>query len=244
MQSNKSSSYHTSDNASIDKDSHSGSTIKEQESENNEESATLQNELRGTVVSLAQQQTGSKQLQRYLEKAAPDLVEFIIEEVIHDLHQLMSDQYGNYFCQKLMVSSSSAQRLKILRELRPNVLKISCDKRGTHSMQCLIEMINMPEEEEEIKQSIQDHILNLAFDSNGNHVLQKVLICIKENNTDFIFIPVLSRFVDLSMDQNGLGVIKKIISKILDHDKVMKMSEVLGMQAVKLVQSPYGNYAV
>mgnify|MGYP001562884093 CR=1 FL=1 len=59
----------------------------------------------------------------------------------------MSDQYGNYFCQKLLQSSSSAQRLKILKALKPDIMKISCDRKGTHSMQCLIEMINMGDEE-------------------------------------------------------------------------------------------------
>ena len=51
----------------------------------------------------------------------------------------------------------------------------------------------------------------MAFDSNGTHVLQKVLLCLKEENIDFIFDPVFEMLVDLSMDQNGLCVIKKII---------------------------------
>lgn len=66
----------------------------------------------------------------------------------------MSDQYGNYFCQKFFVSLSSTQRLKVLKFLGPQISKISCDKRGTHSMQCLIEMINLPEEEDAIKDGI------------------------------------------------------------------------------------------
>jgi hypothetical protein len=36
----------------------------------------------------------------------------------------------------------------------------------------------------------------------------------KEENIDFIFDPVLQNFIDLSMDQNGLCVIKKIVSKV------------------------------
>jgi hypothetical protein len=93
-------------------------------------------------------------------------------------------------------------------------MKISCDRKGTHSMQCLIEMINMPEEEDELKSGIREHVIDLAFDPNGTHVLQKVLLCMKEENIDFIFDPVYDNLIDLSMDQNGLCVIKKIISKI------------------------------
>ena len=67
-------------------------------------------------------------------------------------------------------------------------------------MQCLIEMINMPEEEEELKKGIETHVIDLAFDQNGTHVLQKVLLCMKEENIDFIFDPVIENFIDLSMD--------------------------------------------
>ena len=49
----------------------------------------------------------------------------------------------------------------------------------------------MPEEEEELKLGIKDHIIDLAFDGNGTHVLQKVLLCLKEENIDFIFNPIL-----------------------------------------------------
>lgn len=58
-------------------------------------------------------------------------------------------------------------------------------------MQCLIEMINMGAEEEELKDGIRQNVIPLAFDPNGTHVLQKVLLCLKEENIDFIFNPVL-----------------------------------------------------
>jgi hypothetical protein len=110
-------------------------------------------------------------LQKLLARASPDFVGFAIDESIYHLHELMVDQYGNYFCQKLLQSSSSAQRHKILQVLSPNILKISCDRKGTHSMQCLIEMINMPDEEEALKNGIKTHVIDLAFDANGTHVL-------------------------------------------------------------------------
>lgn len=99
-------------------------------------------------------------------------------------------------------------------------------------MQCLIEMINMPEEEQELKLGIENHIIDLAFDSNGTHVLQKVLLCMKEENIDFIFYPILENLIDLSMDQNGLCVIKKIISKIQGHEKKLMLGDKLSEHVV------------
>ena len=46
------------------------------------------------------------------------------------------------------------------------------------------------------------------------------------------------------MDQNGLCVIKKIISKLQGHEKRVMIGEKLSENVVQLVQSPYGNYAV
>ena len=102
-------------------------------------------------------------------------------------------------------------------------------------MQCLIEMINMPEEEEILKKGIQTHVIDLAFDANGTHVLQKVLLCMKEENIDFIFEPVYDRLIELSQDQNGLCVIKKIISKIQGHDKRVMIGDRLSENVVQLV---------
>jgi hypothetical protein len=74
--------------------------------------------------------------------------------------------------------------------------------------------------------------LDLAFDPNGTHVLQKVLLCMKEENVDFIFNPILANFVDLSMDQNGLCVIKKIVSKIQGHEKRLAIGKILSENVV------------
>ena len=62
-------------------------------------------------------------------------------------------------------------------------------------------MINMPEEEDVLKNIIEEiGVIDLAFNANGTHVLQKVLLCLKEDNTDFIYVPVRDNFVALSMD--------------------------------------------
>jgi len=66
----------------------------------------------------------------------------------------------------------------------------------------------------------------------------------KEEDIDFIFEPVLENFIDLSMDQNGLCVIKKIVSKVEGHAKRTRIGKILSENVVVLVQSPYGNYAV
>jgi len=78
-----------------------------------------------TVADYAKNQQGSKFLQRVLAKASPDVIEYIVVEVGDSLQNLMVDSYGNYFCQKLLQSSSSKQRLYLLKKISPYIVSIS-----------------------------------------------------------------------------------------------------------------------
>ena len=60
----------------------------------------------------------------------------------------------------------------------------------------------------------------MAFDQNANHVLQKIIVCFKEEQINFIYDGIMKSFIDLSLDQNGLCVIKKLIIKITKQDKI------------------------
>ena len=176
-------------------------------------------EYKGNIANLAMTQQGSKYLQRVLTRASPDVVEFIIKEWMHDLKYLMTDQYGNYFCQKLLQSSSSQQRWLMLSELSESIVDISCTKNGTHSMQSLIEMINMEEEQDILEKSITENIFRLAWDPQGTHVLQKIIFWTKEEKLDYIFYPIISNIFEISKDTQGLWVVKKIISRFESKDK-------------------------
>jgi len=168
---------------------------------------------KGQLVGFAKNQQGSKYLQRALAKASPDVLEFIVVEVGDNLHELMVDSYGNYFCQKLLQSSSSKQRLYLLKKISPHMIKIACDKRGTHSMQSLIQLINMDEEEVTLEEAIKDHVIELSFNQNGTHVLQKVILTVKVSKLDYIFYDCYDKLIELSLDANGLCVVKKMISR-------------------------------
>lgn len=112
-------------------------------------------------------------------------------------------------------------------------------------MQSLIQLINMEEEEETLEGAITDHVTTLAFNPNGTHVLQKVILTVKAEKLDYIFYPCCEKLVDLAFDSNGLCVIKKIISKFSSiSEKRELLVTILSDNCVQLVQSPYGNYAI
>ena len=124
----------------------------------------------------------------------------------------MIDNYGNYFCQKLLQNCSSDQRLTILRVIQHDFIKICCNKKGTHTIQFMFDLINRPGEELLITQALQGHIVELAQDFQGTHVVQKVLCTFsEESKRQFIFNEVYNNFMIVAKNTNGICVVKKLI---------------------------------
>ncbi len=82
-------------------------------------------------------------------------------------------------------------------------------------MQTIICMISIEEEEKMVESAIKDKILDMSYDGNATHVLQKLLTSLSEDKLDYVFYPVIEDFVNLSMDANGLCVLKKVIGKFV-----------------------------
>lgn len=172
----------------------------------------------------------------------------------------MVDNYGNYFCQKLLSTCSCDQRLFILTIIQEHFIKICCNKKGTHTIQSMFDLITLNQEEELIFKALKGHIVYLARDAQGAHVVQKVLNTFpEETKRQFIFDEVYQCLIDLAKDSNGLCVIKRLIQLYspasLDKSQaqeqvalrkknalaiLMKIQE----SVIDLVQDPFGNYAV
>jgi len=74
-------------------------------------------------------------------------------------------------------------------------------------------MISIEEEEKLLEEGIKGHIIEMAFENNATHVLQKIICCMSEAKLEYLFIPICKHFIELSLDANGLCVIKKFIGK-------------------------------
>lgn len=76
----------------------------------------------------------------------------------------------------------------------------------------MIDLINLKEEEDFIRNIITGHVYYLSLDSQGTHVIQKVIICFDETKRQFVFEEIMDKFLEVSTNSNGLCVIKKLIS--------------------------------
>jgi len=156
----------------------------------------------------------------------------------------MTDQYGNYFCQKLIQCCSAEHRVFILKYINRDFSRISCNSSGTHALQSLIEIINLPEEEELLKLCVRSCVVSLSININGTHVVQKVVSCIKEQNREQINKIILDNFTKLIFDSNGICVLKKFINGNMSEDVKSLFLAKICESPLEIIQNPFGNYIV
>eukprot|EP00347_Sterkiella_histriomuscorum_P024135 403332189 len=214
----------------------------------NYEEATSQvqklNSLKGNVIKLSINQTGSKFLQRLLDNANPQIVQFLLDEIQSHLPMVMVDNYGNYFCQELLINCSSAQRMQILERISVDFVAICCNKKGTHTIQKFIDLVNLEAEEKFFQRVLAGHVALLSSDVQGTHVIQNIIKCFEESKRQFVFDEIYEQFIELATDYSGLSVIKTIISKTHKPENRKRLMGKLVANAIELAQNPYGNYAI
>ncbi|CAE7723361.1 unnamed protein product [Symbiodinium microadriaticum] len=202
-------------------------------------------ELLGQVGQLSRSQAGSKYLQRQLQKGPGAIMDVILAEVEDEIAGMMCDSYGNYLCSAAFQACSPRQRKRILEKLSPQVGAIACDKRGTHALQALIGLLQLEEEQQLLMNAIKSRVIELSMDPNGTHVVQRLLCCFLPSVTEWIYIAINDRMIEVAHHPYGLCVLKKCISQAKPASKHQDMLlKQLARHAMDLVQSPYGNYAI
>jgi hypothetical protein len=96
---------------------------------------------------------------------------------------------------------------KLLKKIKFDFAEICKNNSGTHAIQSLIEIVNMRQEEDLIKESVKDHIIDLSIHINGTHVMQKIISSISEENRNHINDTLFQNFNKLIVDANGICVV-------------------------------------
>lgn len=159
----------------------------------------------------------------------------------------MIDNYGNYFCQRLLSTCSPSQRISILNHLQISgkFVEICKDKKGTHTVQSFLDVMTMEEEEKLFAANIKGFVYELSMDPQATHVVQKAMLSFSEPNKEFIIEEALSKFVELCDNANGLSLIKKLIPECCKNlEKIKRIITIMSNNSMELVQNPYGNYAI
>ncbi len=125
-------------------------------------------------------------------------------------------------------------------------LRVAQDSKGTHSLQTFIENLESPEFKTIISQIIEhENPLFFAFNKHATHVLIKYIELTTEKPfLTGIYLMIAQNFRELSMDSNGLPLVKKCLAWIRTEELKAVMREQLTQNAILLAQNAYGNYAL
>ena len=197
------------------------------------------------LVNYISTQKGSRDMQKLLYKISPIDISSLIEKLSSFMTTIMEDKYGNYFCQKLIQNCSPEQRVEILKSVKDSFNEVSCHSFGTHSLQVLVEISNMENEQMLLSQCIEQNLLSLSCNQRGTHIVQKFFSsCSNEKLLRNIYIIALSNFKELVNNPHGVCVLIRILKN--NHclnEKDMIIDEII-KNSLEIIQNPFGNYVV
>ncbi|XVE55488.1 hypothetical protein DITRI_Ditri03aG0162500 [Diplodiscus trichospermus] len=203
-------------------------------------------EFQGRIYYMAKDQIGCRFLQKMFDEGSCLHVQIIFNEIIDNIVELMMDPFGNYLVQKLLDVCTEGQRLQIVLMVTKEagqLVKISLNTYGTRVVQKLIETLKSRQQISLVKSALKPGILDLIKDLNGNHVLQRCLQCLDNEDNKIIFDAAAKFCVDIATHRHGCCVLQRCIahSNGQHRDKLITQ---ISKNGLLLAQDPFGNYVV
>ena len=165
-------------------------------------------------------------------------------EINLKIEELIIDPYANYFCKKFFTCLNQKDRIEFLKGMEKSLVKLSSDSIGTYPIQTVIENLNSKIEKMIIISSIKDRFKDLIYDPFGCHVLEKILVCFEDEFTIFIYSYIIENFLDLANNNNGICIIKKILTFTNKKKLHEKLKNIIKENALYLIQQLYGNFVI
>ncbi|KAK4762397.1 hypothetical protein SAY86_008165 [Trapa natans] len=203
-------------------------------------------EVRGFIYRLATDQNGCRYLQRKFLEGGPHEVAIIFKEILKHISDLMTDQFGNYVVQKLLQVCDENQLSQILQKItqRPgNLIRVSCDLRGTRAVQTVLQSLGTPEQFSMAVASLKLGMVTLMKNINGHHVVKCCFEHLAPKYYEFIFEVAAKNCIDLAIDRHGCCVLQKCLSHPGGEQRICLIFEI-ATNSHFISQSEFGNYLV
>ncbi|XP_074557600.1 uncharacterized protein LOC141813529 [Curcuma longa] len=195
---------------------------------------------------LAKDQNHCRSLQSILDKGKRKDFDKIFLALIDHVVELMTDQFGNYFLQKLVEVCKEHQITHLIYKISLSdgeLLRISCNQHGTRVVQKIMETMANEEQYSMIVSALKPDIVSLIKNANGSHVAQRCLEYLSPKFREFLFEPAIANCLELARDRQGCCVLQKCLSE-LDGGQQIQLVSKLASHACSLSEDPYGNYVV
>jgi hypothetical protein len=190
-------------------------------------------------------QRGILEIKKKLDKTSNEYKVLLVNILgKQGLLKIMNNVYGNYFFQQLIKNKDKSLIELIITYIAEDLIEISKDFQGTFCIQTLLDEISSFEEEQKILNSIKDYEMEMAFNKNATHVLQKIVLLFPDKHRLHLNEIILNNFIALSLDSNGICLIKIFMKTNTLISNKKRINDKVTNNFIILAENPYGNYGV
>ena len=203
------------------------------------------NSLPMPLVNFLCTQRGILEIKKKLDKTSNEFKVLLVNILgKQGLRKIMNNIYGNYFFQQLIKNKDKSFIELIITYIAEDLIEISKDFQGTFCIQALLDEISSFEEEQKILNCIQDYEMEMAFNKNATHVLQKIVLLFPDKHRLYLNEIILNNFIALSLDSNGICLIKIFMKTNTLISNKKRINDKVTNNFIILAENPYGNYGV
>mmetsp|Transcript_8731 Transcript_8731/g.12984 ORF Transcript_8731/g.12984 Transcript_8731/m.12984 type:complete len:434 (+) Transcript_8731:31-1332(+) len=199
-------------------------------------------DLRGRVIEMSQDQSGSRFLQQKYPTACPADKQLIFEEVLRSAYNLMIDVFGNYVVQKILEFGTREQKRVLAHQMSGKVVELSMHMYGCRVVQKSLEVTEI-EQRKLIVQELRGHVERCMNDQNGNHVIQKCFENLPFQHVDFIVDCIRQNSVHWAMHAYGCRIMQRMI-EYCPREAIQDILTNIENKAVDISKEAYGNYVI
>ncbi|XP_062098028.1 putative pumilio homolog 7, chloroplastic [Humulus lupulus] len=203
-------------------------------------------ELRGYIHYIAKDQYGCRTLQMLFDQGTSKDVQIIFDGIIDHVVELSMNPFGNYLVQKLLDVCCKEQKLQIVLVMTQEpgqLVEVSLNTHGSRVVQKFIETSEDRDLIHLIMSALEPGFLQLVKNLNGNHVVQRCLQCLSNEDNSLIFHAAAKYCIDIATHQHGCCVLQWCISYSTGKHQDKLVTEITN-NALFLAQDPYGNYVI
>eukprot|EP00588_Corethron_pennatum_P010373 CAMPEP_0194264986 /NCGR_PEP_ID=MMETSP0169-20130528/341_1 /TAXON_ID=218684 /ORGANISM="Corethron pennatum, Strain L29A3" /LENGTH=841 /DNA_ID=CAMNT_0039005351 /DNA_START=305 /DNA_END=2830 /DNA_ORIENTATION=+ len=201
-------------------------------------------DLLGNVRRLSKDQVGCRLLQQSLDEDGNEAATAIFNESLPFLADTMTDPFGNYLFQKVLEKITRDERLTLVQAVSSRLVNASLNLHGTRSVQKVVEVCSDDDAQSEcIAMALAQAAARLCIDSNGNHVVQRVLQKLSHCHASFVFEAVATAVGDVARHRHGCCVIQRCLDSPVSPARSNLVAKIVE-NALDLMQDAYGNYVV
>ena len=211
--------------------------------------------LLGQIRRLSRDQVGCRLVQQALDEEGPMAASLILQEGMPFWGEAMVDPFGNYLFQKILEKITPDERISLVQNVSTRLVNASLNLHGTRSVQKVVELCAQDELDGHLggdggesaaallTKALSPAAARLCIDSHGNHVIQRILLRLAPQHSQFIFDAVAASVGDVARHRHGCCVIQRCLDSPNTPARAHLVLRIVD-KSLELMQDAYGNYVV